>query len=111
MYVWQQTLQCSSDEDERGTGRSAATMATTRAWVDEDDVTRSDSLTVLIESDPIATAAVVKEPSSIAVDVPRAQQEVLLVSGYYDNAAHHGNSSTTANSKLTNTEDTQKLLS
>ena len=82
--------------------------ATTGAWVDEDDdMMRSDSLTVLIESDPIATAAIMNDTPS---DVVRAQQEELEVHPLMLESAHHGSSST-ADTKLTNSEDTQKLLS
>ena len=75
-------------------------------------MTRSDSLTVLIETDPIATAAVMKDAPS---DVMRAQQEELEIHPlkleyvHHDNiVSHHGNSSI-ADTKL-NSEDTQKLL-
>ena len=85
-------------------------MANTSAWA-EDDVTRSDSLTVLIESDPIAAAAVMKDAPS---DMIRAQEELeihpfkLEYVHHDSSAAHHGNSSV-ADTKL-NSEDTQKLL-
>lgn len=86
----------------------------TGAWIDEDEeMMRSDSLTVLIESDPIATAAIMTPSSS---DIVRAQQEELevhpltLESAHHGNSsAHHGNSST-VDTILTNGEDTQKLL-
>lgn len=83
---------------------------TTGAWVDDDDdMMRSDSLTVLIESDPIATAAIMNDTPS---DIVRAQQEELEVHPLTLESVHtsrHGNSST-ADTKLTNSEDTQKLL-
>ena len=86
----------------------------TGAWIDEDEeMMRSDSLTVLIESDPIATAAIMTPSSS---DIVRAQQEKLEVHPLTLESAHHGNSSdhhsnnSTADNKLTNGEDTQKLL-
>ena len=78
----------------------------TGAWTDEDEMMRSDSLTVLIESDPIATAAIMAPSSS---DIVRAQQEELEVHPLTLESAHHGNSST-ADTKLTDSEDTQKLL-
>ena len=79
----------------------------TGAWVDEDEeMMRSDSLTVLIESDPIATAAIMNDAPS---DIARAQQEELEVHPLTLESAHHGNSNT-VDIKLTNNEDTQKLL-
>ena len=72
---------------------------------------RSDSLTVLIESDPIAAAAVMNDNPS--PDLVRAQQEELEVHPLTLESVHtacHGNSST-ADTKLTNSDDTEKLLS
>ena len=110
---WQQTLQSnSSDEDERGATNPVAMATTIGAWVDEeDDIMRSDSLTVLIESDPIAAAAVMND-NPTSSDVVRAQQEELEVHPLTLESAHtarHGNSST-ADTKLTNSGDTEKLL-
>lgn len=86
-------------------------MVTTGAWVDEEeDIMRSDSLTVLIESDPIAAAAVMNDqPSS---DVVRAQQELEvhpLTLESIHTAVRHG-SSNMVDSKLSNSDDTEKLL-
>ena len=88
-------------------------MVTTGAWVDEEeDIMRSDSLTVLIESDPIAAAAVMNDqPSS---DVVRAQQEELevhpLTLESIHTAVRHGNSNMIDSSKLSSSDDTEKLL-
>lgn len=84
-------------------------MATTGAWVEEDDIMRSDSLTVLLETDPIAAAAVMNDTPS---DVVRAEQEQLEIHPIMLESAHsghHGNSSK-ADTVLSVSEDTQKLL-
>ena len=56
-----QVLPATSNEDELGDPPGSS--ATVSGWVDEinddDDIGRSDSMTVLIESDPIAVAAVI----------------------------------------------------
>ena len=87
-------------------------MVTTGAWVDEEeDIMRSDSLTVLIESDPIAAAAVMNDQPSL--DVVRAQQEELevhpLTLESIHTAVRHGNSNM-VDSKLSSSDDTEKLL-
>ena len=82
---------------------------TTGAWVDEEDeMMRSDSLTVLIESDPIATAAIMNDSSSDRAQVQLEVHPLTLESAHLGNN-DHGNSNV-ADSKLINSEDTQKLL-
>lgn len=110
-FLWQQTLQSnSSDEDERGTSHPPATMATPGAWVEEeDDLMRSDSLTVLIESDPIAAAAVMNDAPSDVAKVQQEELEVHPLTLESVHTAHHGNSNAT-DTRLTNSEDTVKLL-
>ena len=85
---------------------------TTGAWVDEEDeMMRSDSLTVLIESDPIATAAIMNDSPSDRAQVQLEVHPLTLESAHHgSNDAHHGNSNV-ADTKLTNSEETQKLLS
>ena len=108
---WYQTLQYgSSDEEERITNHPPATTATTGGWVEEDDITRSDSLTVLIESDPIAAAAVMNNAPTDAVRAQQEQLEVHPVTLESVHSSHHGNTISTADTNPTNSDDTQKLL-
>ncbi|XP_065908352.1 palmitoyltransferase ZDHHC9-like [Dysidea avara] len=111
-------LPTTSDEDETRNDLPGSS-ATVGAWMDDtnedDDIGRSDSLTVLIESDPIAAAAVMNisptEPQS-------SQQEFEVHPLTLDSVLHDSNSGGDVNmlqqqtSTLDdNDEDTQKLLS
>ena len=113
-----QPLPTTSDEDETRNDLPGSS-ATVGAWMDDtnedDDIGRSDSLTVLIESDPIAAAAVMNisptEPQS-------SQQEFEVHPLTLDSVLHDSNSGGDVNmlqqqtSTLDdNDEDTQKLLS
>ena len=115
-----QVLPATSDEDEMG--NPPGSSATVSGWVDDtneddddDDIGRSDSMTVLIESDPIAAAAVMNtspnEPQS-------SQQEFNVHPIALDSMRHEnntggdGNMSQQQTSALDdNDEDTHQLLS